>query len=85
MRSPSMPIAFTRMKQFEAQGKQLHGVAVGTAAATVMNGGLKEVMKTTGAIISSPRDHYPKAYPIRTIKRENDDDDDYPQFQFLSP
>lgn len=54
LRSPSMPIAFTRMKQFEQQGKPLHGVAVGAAAGSTMASGLRDIVKTTGTIIYSP-------------------------------
>ncbi|KAL2277481.1 hypothetical protein FJTKL_15398 [Diaporthe vaccinii] len=54
LRSPSMPIAFTRMKQFEQLGKPLHGVAVGAAAGSTMASGLRDIVKTTGTIIYSP-------------------------------
>lgn len=49
-----MPIAFTRMKQFEQLGKPLHGVAVGAAAGSTMASGLRDIVKTTGTIIYSP-------------------------------
>ncbi|KKY32028.1 putative negative acting factor [Diaporthe ampelina] len=54
LRSPSMPIAFTRMKQFEQLGKPLHGVASGAAAGSTMASGLRDIVKTTGTIIYSP-------------------------------
>ena len=49
-----MPIAFTRMKQFEQLGKPLHGVASGAAAGSTMASGLRDIVKTTGTIIYSP-------------------------------
>lgn len=77
-----MPIAFTRMKQFESQGKQLHGVASGAAAASVMTGGIKDLMNTTGSVMKTPPNHNPRAMPIRTFKPEADAEDDFPKFEF---
>ncbi|KUI71523.1 White-opaque regulator 1 [Cytospora mali] len=54
LRTPSMPIAYTRMKQFEKLGKPLHGVASGAAARTTMATGLSDIVRTTGSVISPP-------------------------------
>lgn len=80
-----MPIAFTRMKQFESQGKQLHGVASGAAAASVMTGGLKDLMKTTGTVIKSPPNHDLRALPIRNRQPPDfttEIEVDFPIFEF---
>lgn len=61
------------MKQFESQGKQLHGVATGAAAASVMTGGIKDLIKTTGSVIKSPPNHDPRAIPIRASISEAED------------
>lgn len=64
-----MPIAFTRMKQFEQLGKPLHGVAVGAAAGSTMASGLRDIVKTTGTIISAspspPPSYHPLVVPLR--------------------
>ncbi|KAH8761698.1 hypothetical protein F5883DRAFT_127878 [Diaporthe sp. PMI_573] len=54
LRSPSMPIAFARMKQFEQLGKPLHGGASGAAAGSTMASGLRDIVKMTGTTIYSP-------------------------------
>ncbi|POS75699.1 hypothetical protein DHEL01_v205916 [Diaporthe helianthi] len=66
LRSPSMPIAFTRMKQFEQLGKPLHGVASGAAAGSTMASGLRDICKTTGSIIYSPPPSHsrPRVVPL---------------------
>lgn len=64
------------MKQFESQGKQLHGVASGAAAASVMTGGIKDLIKTTGSVMKTPPNVDPRrAIPIRTLTDDDDDDD----------
>lgn len=60
LRTPAMPIAFTRMKQFEQLGKPFHGVASGAAARTTMASGLSDIVRTTGIVIPTPAD-----YPLR--------------------
>ncbi|KAL1852437.1 hypothetical protein Daus18300_012196 [Diaporthe australafricana] len=69
LRSPSMPIAFTRMKQYEQLGKPLHGVAIGAAAGSTMATGLRDIVKTTGTIISAspspPPSFLPRVVPLR--------------------
>ncbi|ROW06167.1 hypothetical protein VMCG_04497 [Cytospora schulzeri] len=74
LRSPSMPIAYTRMKQFEHLGKPLHGVASGAAARTTMASGLSDIVRTTGIVISSPPsppDHPPRQHmPLRILYDE---------------
>lgn len=72
------------MKQFESQGKQLHGVASGAAAASVMTGGLKDLIKTTGSVIKTPPNHDPRAIPIRTLSDNNppEAEVDFPKFEF---
>lgn len=80
-----MPIAFTRMKQFESQGKQLHGVASGAAAASVMTGGLKDLMKTTGSVINKSPNLDPRALPIRIRQQPASTAEvevDFPIFEF---
>ncbi|KAG8161204.1 hypothetical protein KVR01_009468 [Diaporthe batatas] len=66
LRSPSMPIAFTRMKQFEQLGKPLHGVASGAAAGSTMASGLRDIFKATGSIIYSPPQSHcrPRVVPL---------------------
>lgn len=46
-----MPITFSRMRQFQEQGKHFQGIASGSAAATVMSAGVRDVLKTTGTVI----------------------------------
>ncbi|KAJ0115104.1 hypothetical protein J7T55_001513 [Diaporthe amygdali] len=71
LRSPSMPIAFTRMKQFEQLGKPFQGVAIGAAAGSTMASGLRDIVKTTGTIISSPRPHS-LGMPLRVLHEHPD-------------
>lgn len=76
-----MPIAFTRMKQFESQGKQLRGIADGAAAGTVMNTGVRYLMRTTGSVMKPPPEDQTIIIPIHVVKREPpEDDDDFPKF-----
>ncbi|KAJ4417037.1 hypothetical protein N0V82_006391 [Gnomoniopsis sp. IMI 355080] len=79
LRSPSMPIAFMRMKQFEAQGRQLQGVAAGAAAGSVMTSGLGALMRVHGSVISSAPDYHPRTIPVGLFKSEySDDDENFP-------
>lgn len=76
-----MPIAFTKMKQFEAQGKQLQGVAAGAAAGSVMKAGTTDLIRTTRSVLlSSPEQS--RLLPMHTLKMEpmDDDEEDYPKF-----
>ncbi|KAF3771364.1 hypothetical protein M406DRAFT_67672 [Cryphonectria parasitica EP155] len=82
LRNPSMPIAFTRMKQFESQGKQLQGVASGAAAGSVMTTGITSLLKTTGSIMSSQSKYHPKSVPMHILKREPEEDDEMSTFDF---
>lgn len=79
-----MPIAFMRMKQFESQGRQLQGVAVGAAAGSVMSSGLKDVMRAHGSIISSAPDYHPRTIPVGLFKKESSEDDDNFPLKFPS-
>lgn len=77
-----MPIAFTKMKQFEAQGKQLQGVAAGAAAGSVMKAGTRDLMRTTGSVLSSPPDYHPRTLPMHVLKIEPlDEEEDFPRFE----
>lgn len=71
-----MPIAFMKMKQFEAQGRQLQGVAAGAAAGSVMISGLEDVMRAHGSVITSPPDYHPRTAPVGLFKMEKSDDDE---------
>lgn len=79
LRTPSMPIAYTRMKQFEQLGKPFHGVASGSAARTTMASGLSDIVRTTGSVISSPPSpppayHLPRQHmPLRMLLHEQQD------------
>lgn len=66
-----MPIAFMRMKQFEAQGKQLQGVAAGAAAGSVMSSGMTSLMRATGTILSSEPDHHQRVLPMHILQVED--------------
>lgn len=67
-----MPIAFTRMKQFEQLGKPLHGVASGAAARTTMASGLSDIVRTTGTVVSPPLDYHPRRLPLRPVEEDPD-------------
>ncbi|PSR81736.1 hypothetical protein BD289DRAFT_438686 [Coniella lustricola] len=83
LRNPSMPIAFMRMKQFEAQGKQLQGVAVGAAAGSVMTSGMRDVIRATGTILSSEPDHHRKALPMHVLQVDDVKDGyNFPKFDY---
>lgn len=76
-----MPIAFTKMKQFEAQGKQLQGVAAGAAAGSVMKAGTRDLMRTTGTVMTSPPDYHPRKLPMHVLKTEPVEEEvDFPRF-----
>lgn len=78
-----MPIAFMRMKQFEAQGKQLQGVAAGAAAGSVMSSGMTSLMRATGTIISSEPNHHRKVLPMHVLQVEDVKDGyNFPKFDF---
>lgn len=76
LRNPSMPIAFTKMKQFEAQGKQLQGVAAGAAAGSVMTAATRDLIRTTGSVMTSPPDYHPRTLPMHVLKTEPMEDED---------
>lgn len=78
-----MPIAFARMKQFEAQGKQLQGVAAGSAAGSVLTSGLKHVMRTTGTVITTPPNQTPKKLTAISSLIKTEPPDDYNQDEYL--
>lgn len=75
-----MPIAFTRMKQFESQGKQLHGVADGAAAGTVMTSGVRYLMRTTGSVMKPPPEDQTIIVPIHVKSESPADEEDFPKF-----
>lgn len=79
-----MPIAFMRMKQFEAQGRQLQGVAAGAAAGSVMSSGLGALMKVHGSVISSAPDYHPRTIPVGLFKTEHSEDDENFPLKFPS-
>lgn len=77
-----MPIAFMKMKQFEAQGRCLQGVAAGAAAGSVMTSGLKDVMRHNGTVIASPPNFHARVVPLGLLTRECSEaelsDEDFP-------
>lgn len=76
-----MPIAFMKMKQFESQGRQLQGVALGAAAGLVMTSGLKDLIRVHGSVLGdgTPPVSTPRTVPEGLFKKEySDDDDDFP-------
>lgn len=84
-----MPIAFQQMKQFEALGRQLQGVAAGAAAGAVMTSGLNNLIKTHGTDLMKAQgtvlsDANLSDYRTRTItldlfkKEYSEDDEDFP-------
>ncbi|CAN8096117.1 unnamed protein product [Discula destructiva] len=75
LRSPSMPIAFMKMKQFESQGRQLQGVAAGAAAGSLMTSGLKDIMRVHGSVIVSPPDYHARTVPLNLFQKEYSEDD----------
>lgn len=81
-----MPIAFMRMKQFEAQGRQLQGVAVGAAAGAVMTSGLKNLMKSHGSVIPNtiPTEYPSRTIPVGLFKLEHSEDDENFPLKFPS-
>lgn len=73
-----------KMKQFEAQGRQLQGVAAGAAAGSVMSSGLKDVMRVHGSVISSAPDYHSRTIPVGLFKQEYADDDENFPLKFPS-
>ncbi|KAK7749550.1 hypothetical protein SLS53_000126 [Cytospora paraplurivora] len=73
LRTPSMPIAFTRMKQFQQLGKALHGVAPESIAArSTMASGLSDDVNPSSTLVSSPPDHHPRGVPLRFPDQQQD-------------
>lgn len=69
------------MKQFEAQGRQLQGVAAGAAAGAVMSSGLKNLMKAHGTVMHGtvPSDYHQRTIPVGLFKTEDlEGDDNFP-------
>lgn len=80
-----MPIAFTKMKQFEAQGKQLQGVAAGAAAGSVMTAATRDLIRTTGTVMTSPPDYHPRTLPMHFLKTEPmEDEEEFLRFRIHS-